>query len=80
MAAGLAMLAFFLVNAASTEARAIGAELGARTFGTTDDADFRLEVVSAGPERARVRTQASPRLPLRPRPAFHRIAHEREDP
>ena len=42
-----------LVNATSTEARAIGAELGARTFGTSDDADFRLEVVSPGPERAR---------------------------
>src|SRR5204862_6949754 len=42
-----------LVNAASAEAVAIGAERGARTFGTTDDADFRLEVVSAGPERAR---------------------------
>jgi UDP-N-acetylmuramate-alanine ligase len=42
-----------LVNATSAEARAIGAELGARTFGTRDDADFKLEVVSPGPERAR---------------------------
>src|SRR5207237_952189 len=30
-----------LVNAASAEARAIGAPLGARTFGSTSDADFR---------------------------------------
>ncbi len=42
-----------LVNAASAEARAIGAEVGARTFGHAPDADFRLEVLTAGPERAR---------------------------
>jgi UDP-N-acetylmuramate--alanine ligase len=42
-----------LVNAGSADARAIGAELGARTFGRSDDADFTLEVVSTGPDRAR---------------------------
>ena len=42
-----------LVNAASAEARAIGAEVRARTFGRADDALFRLEVRSEGPERAR---------------------------
>src|SRR5262249_19700053 len=42
-----------LVNAASVEARAIGAAVGARTFGRNADADFRLEVRSAGPDRAR---------------------------
>src|SRR5207237_11991 len=38
-----------LVNAASAEARAIGAPLGARTFGSTSDADFRLVIESPGP-------------------------------
>ena len=42
-----------LVNAASDEARAIGAELGALTFGRAEDATYRLEVRSAGPDRAR---------------------------
>ena len=42
-----------VVNAASAEARAIGVPLGARTFGVADDATFRLEIVSAGPARAR---------------------------
>jgi UDP-N-acetylmuramate--alanine ligase len=41
-----------LVNAASDEARAIGAELGALTFGRAADATYRLEVRSAGPDRA----------------------------
>ena len=42
-----------LVNAASAEARAIGAAVGARTFGSAPDADFALHVASPGPERAR---------------------------
>ena len=42
-----------LVNAGSGDASAIGAELGARTFGRSDDADFTLEVASPGPDRAR---------------------------
>ena len=42
-----------LVNAASAEARAIGVPLGARTFGSAGDADFRLEVITPGPDRAR---------------------------
>ena len=41
-----------LVNAASDEARAIGAELGALTYGRAEDATYRLEVRSAGPDRA----------------------------
>ena len=41
-----------LVNAASVDARAIGDEIGCRTFGRADDAHYRLEVRSAGPERA----------------------------
>jgi UDP-N-acetylmuramate--alanine ligase len=41
------------VNAASAEARAIGGEVGARTFGVSDDADARLVIESAGPHRAR---------------------------
>jgi UDP-N-acetylmuramate--alanine ligase len=41
------------VNAASAEARAIGAEVGARTFGVSDDADARLVIDSPGPHRAR---------------------------
>lgn len=41
-----------LVNAASDEARALGAAVGARTFGRAADADLRLEVVSAGPRCA----------------------------
>ncbi|MBM3218259.1 MAG: UDP-N-acetylmuramate--alanine ligase [Candidatus Rokubacteria bacterium] len=41
------------VNAASAEARAIGAAVDARTFGVADDADARLVVESAGPDRAR---------------------------
>jgi UDP-N-acetylmuramate--alanine ligase len=41
------------VNAASAEARAIGAEVGARTFGTSADADARLVIDAAGPDRAR---------------------------
>jgi UDP-N-acetylmuramate--alanine ligase len=40
-----------LVNAANAEARALGAAVGAATFGRAGDPDFRLEVVSAGPER-----------------------------
>jgi UDP-N-acetylmuramate--alanine ligase len=42
-----------LVNAGSDEARALGAEHGALTFGRTSDATHRLEVLGAGPERAR---------------------------
>jgi UDP-N-acetylmuramate--alanine ligase len=42
-----------LVNAGSADARDIGAGLGARTFGRSDDADFTLEVVSPGPDHAR---------------------------
>jgi UDP-N-acetylmuramate--alanine ligase len=41
------------VNAASAEARAIGREVGARTFGASGDADARLVVESPGPHRAR---------------------------
>jgi UDP-N-acetylmuramate--alanine ligase len=41
-----------IVNAASAEARAIGDELGALTFGRAEDATYRLEVRSEGPERA----------------------------
>lgn len=40
-----------LVNAASAEGRALGGAVGARTFGRAADADFGLEVVSAGPDR-----------------------------
>jgi UDP-N-acetylmuramate--alanine ligase len=42
-----------LVNARCREAHAIGRAFGARTYGATDLADARLEVASAGPERAR---------------------------
>jgi UDP-N-acetylmuramate-alanine ligase len=41
-----------LVNAACDEARALGAEHGARTFGRAADATYRLEVASTGPDRA----------------------------
>jgi UDP-N-acetylmuramate--alanine ligase len=42
-----------LVNAASVEARALGAAVGARTFGRADGADFALDVASPGPDRGR---------------------------
>ena len=42
-----------VVNAASADARAIGVGAGARTFGTAGDADLRLAIVRAGPDRAR---------------------------
>jgi len=41
------------VNAASADAQAIGAELGARTFGAVDGANARLVVESPGPHRGR---------------------------
>jgi UDP-N-acetylmuramate-alanine ligase len=41
------------VNAASPEACAIGAEVGAKTFGVSPDADARLVIESPGPDRAR---------------------------
>jgi UDP-N-acetylmuramate-alanine ligase len=41
------------VNAASAEARTIGTEAGARTFGVSDAADARLVIESPGPHRAR---------------------------
>jgi UDP-N-acetylmuramate--alanine ligase len=39
------------VNAGCAEARALGAAAGALTFGTCAEADVRLEVLSAGPDR-----------------------------
>jgi UDP-N-acetylmuramate--alanine ligase len=42
-----------LVNAASDEARALGAGHDALTFGRAHDAAYRLDVESAGPDRAR---------------------------
>jgi len=42
-----------VVNAASAEARVIGAEVGARTFGVSAGADARLVVESPGPDRGR---------------------------
>ena len=41
------------INAASAEACAIGAEVGAKTFGTSPEADARLVIDSPGPDRAR---------------------------
>ena len=41
------------VNATSADAQAIGAELGARTFGAVDGANARLVVESPGPHRGR---------------------------
>jgi UDP-N-acetylmuramate--alanine ligase len=63
------------VNAASTEARAIGAEVDARTFGVTDDADARLVVERVGPDRARgTLTIDSARIVLDiPQPGRHNL-------
>ena len=41
------------VNSSSAEARAIGVEVGARTFGTSADAGARLVIDAIGPDRAR---------------------------
>ena len=63
------------INAASAEARAIGAEVGARTFGDVDGADARLVVHSAGPHRGRGVLQiGSTRIPLTlPQPGVHNL-------
>ncbi len=64
-----------LVNAASDEARAIGAELGALTFGRAENATYRLEVRSAGPDRA-LGTLYGPGVTLAldiPQPGVHNL-------
>jgi len=40
------------VNAASSEAAALGREFGARSYGAAPEADARLEITSSGPSRA----------------------------
>ena len=63
------------VNAASAEAQALGAEVGARRFGTADDADARLVIDSAGPHRGRGTLHiGSTRIPLTlPQPGVHNL-------
>jgi UDP-N-acetylmuramate-alanine ligase len=63
------------VNAASADARAIGADAGARTFGVTDDADARLAIENAGPHRARgTLAAAGGRITLDlPQPGAHNL-------
>ncbi len=64
-----------LVNAASDEARAIGAKLGALTFGRAENATYRLEVRSAGPDRA-LGTLYGPGVTLAldiPQPGVHNL-------
>jgi UDP-N-acetylmuramate--alanine ligase len=55
------------VNAASPEARAIGAEIGARTFGTSADAQARLVIDAVGPDRARGSLMIDAARPDQPR-------------
>ena len=64
-----------LVNAVSDEARALGAENGALTFGRADDATYRLEVLGAGPERARgtLRSAAGDVALDIPQPGVHNL-------
>ena len=64
-----------LVNAASAEARAIGEAVGCRMFGRAEGAHYRLEVRSAGPERATGTLYAPGRtLALDvPRPGVHNL-------
>ena len=63
------------VNAASADAQAIGAELGARTFGVVDGADARLVVESPGPHRGRgVLSVDGARIALDlPQPGVHNL-------
>jgi UDP-N-acetylmuramate-alanine ligase len=64
-----------LVNAASAEARAIGAEVGSRTFGRADGAHYRLEVRSPGPQRGQG-TLYGPGMTLAldiPQPGVHNL-------
>ena len=64
-----------LVNAVSDEARALGTENGALTFGRTGDATYRLEVLSAGPQRARgaLRSAAGDLALDIPQPGVHNL-------
>jgi UDP-N-acetylmuramate--alanine ligase len=63
------------VNAASAEARAIGAEVGARTFGTGAAAEARLVIEAVGPDRARGSLVVGPeRIALDlPQPGAHNL-------
>jgi UDP-N-acetylmuramate--alanine ligase len=63
------------VNAASAEARAIGAALGARTFGTSADAEARLVIERPGPDRARgtVTIDGAPVALDLPQPGAHNL-------
>jgi UDP-N-acetylmuramate--alanine ligase len=64
-----------LVNAASAEARALGVDNGALTFGRAGDATYRLEVLGAGPERARgtLRSAAGDVALDIPQPGVHNL-------
>ena len=64
-----------LVNAACPEAAAVGRAVGAGTYGTTDDAEARLEIQSVGPHRAMgVLHAPAGRVPLDiPQPGIHNL-------
>jgi UDP-N-acetylmuramate--alanine ligase len=64
-----------LVNAASAEGHALGAAVGARTFGRAGDADFALEIASAGPDRGAgvLRSRATALALHVPQPGAHNL-------
>ena len=64
-----------LVNTACPEAAAVGRAVGAGTYGTTNDAEARLEIQSVGPHRARgVLHAPAGRVPLDiPLPGAHTL-------